>query len=247
MTTVLEVRGVHKAFAGTKVLRGVDLNIAQGKIRVILGGSGAGKSVLLKHLIGLMHPDAGTVSLQGQDLSQLSGQQLLLARKRMGMVFQHAALFDSMSALDNVAFPLREHTQSSEDDIQAQAMAQLEAVGLAHRKDALPAVLSGGQRKRVGLARALILEPAILFYDEPTTGLDPLTSHSVDAMIVDAGKRSSATSVVISHDIGSALNIADEIAFLHEGKIVADGSAQEVRASTHPFVKNFFQTWFDKQ
>jgi phospholipid/cholesterol/gamma-HCH transport system ATP-binding protein len=213
---------------------------------VVLGGSGSGKTVLLKHLVGLLKPDLGEVRVEGEDIVPLTGDALARVRRKFGMVFQGAALFDSLTVYENVAFPLREHTALPEAEIRARVHARLELLGLSNVDSAFPAELSGGMRKRVGLARAVILDPKIVLYDEPTTGLDPLTTDSVDEMIKAARAHLGITSVVISHDIASAFNVADQVCFLHDGRIVESGPPGQLRDSSHPAVRPFLQTWFGK-
>ena len=246
-SVVIEIQHLSKSFGDLRVLEDVSLHVHRGRTRVILGSSGSGKTVLMKHMIGLLKPDAGRVLVEGEDITKLDAKRLLALRYKFGMVFQQAALFDSMTVGDNIAFPLREHTKLSEAEIAQKVADKLEVVGLAGIEHKLPAELSGGMRKRVGLARALMLEPACVLYDEPTTGLDPLTTDNVDQMILDASRRLQVTSVVISHDVGSALKVADDIAVIHEGRIIEDCPAAEIRASPHPFVQRFLATWFDKQ
>ena len=242
---MIEIEGLKKAFNGFAVLKGIDLKMAEGTTTVVLGGSGSGKTVLMKHIMGLFKPDQGRVMVDGQDISTMSRQHLSTFRERMGMVFQSAALFDSMTVGDNVAFPLREHSKKlSEAEILARVKEKLAVVDLHDVEQKYPAELSGGMRKRVGLARAIIREPKIVLYDEPTTGLDPLTTESVDEMIIHARERLQVTSVVISHDIGSAFHIADRIAVINEGRIVEEGTPAEVRKSQEPFTRQFLATWF---
>jgi phospholipid/cholesterol/gamma-HCH transport system ATP-binding protein len=229
------------------VLRGVNLKVHRGKTRVILGLSGSGKSVLMKHMIGLLKPDSGQILVDGADLTTLRGQALLSARRKFGMVFQQAALFDSMTVHQNVAFPLREHTAMNAQAIDAQVLEKLRLVGLGDMGQKYPSELSGGMRKRVGLARAIVLDPVCVLYDEPTTGLDPVTTDSVDTMIMAAKEDLKVTSVVISHDVGSALKVADDIAVIHEGRIVEDCPKEHIKRSDHPFVQKFLQTWYGKQ
>ncbi|MBI4819007.1 MAG: ABC transporter ATP-binding protein [Deltaproteobacteria bacterium] len=239
--------GLHKAFGSNRVLRGISIDFPRGTTTVILGGSGSGKSVLMKHLIGLLRPDQGQILVEGEDLASLHGEKLTRFRTKFGMVFQWAALFDSMTVGDNVAFPLREHhPELSDAEIARRVSEKLSMFGLEGTEMKFPADLSGGMRKRVGLARAIILEPRIVLYDEPTTGLDPITTNYVDEMILRAKERLGVTSVVISHDIGSAFHIADFIAFLYEGEIVAYGPPRELRQSTHPFVSEFLSMWFGR-
>ena len=244
---MIQVKDLHKSFNGQAVLKGINLHVRKGRTRVILGLSGSGKSVLMKHLIGLLTPDRGEIWMNGEDVSKIDESQKQALRNKFGMVFQNAALFDSMSVFENVAFPLREHTSLSETEIKKRVDEKLELVDLAGTQHKFPSELSGGMRKRVGLARAVILEPECVLYDEPTTGLDPIMTENVDRMIKGAAERLKVTSVVISHDIGSALNIADDIAVIHRGEIVEDCLPEDIRKSQHPFVKKFLGTWFGKQ
>ncbi len=214
---------------------------------VILGGSGSGKTVLMKHMIGLLKPDSGQVIVDGEDIVPLGADGLEQVRRKFGMVFQAAALFDSMTVYENVSFPLREHRKHvREDEVREIVRQKLSIVGLKNVEEKYPADLSGGMRKRVGLARAIVLDPKIVLYDEPTTGLDPITTDYVDEMILDAKKQLGVTSVVISHDIASAFKVADNIAFLYQGLIVDQGGPEKLRHSQHPGVKLFLQTWFGK-
>ena len=226
---MIDVQDLYKSFNGFPVLKGISLQMAEGTTTVVLGGSGSGKTVLMKHIMGLFKPDQGRVIVDGQDVSTMGRQELSTFRERMGMVFQSAALFDSMTVGDNVAFPLREHHLLPEKEIAAKVKETLAVVDLHDVENKYPAELSGGMRKRVGLARAIIRDPKIVLYDEPTTGLDPLTTESVDEMILSARERLHVTSVVISHDVGSAFHIADRIAMINEGRIVAEGTPAEVR------------------
>jgi len=244
---IIQVTDLYKSFGDNHVLQGINLDIATGTTQVILGGSGSGKSVLMKHIIGLLTPDRGQVMVDGEDIVGLPDQELARVRKKFGMVFQGAALFDSMSVFENVAFPLREHEKGMpEAQIRAKVHEKLAIVGLKDIDARYPDELSGGMRKRVGLARAIVLEPKIVLYDEPTTGLDPITTDYVDEMILDAKRQLGVTSVVISHDIASAFKVADQIAFLYQGKLVAQGTPRELRHATHPEVHAFLQTWFGK-
>jgi len=245
---MIQVVELHKMFGANKVLTGINVTIPEGKTCVILGGSGSGKTVLMKHMIGLLKPDEGQVFVDGEDIVPLGDAEMERVRRKFGMVFQAAALFDSMNVFENVAFPLREHRKDwSEEQIRAAVRAKLEIMGLpASVEPKFPADLSGGMRKRVGLARAVVLEPKIVLYDEPTTGLDPITTAYVDEMILEAQAKLKVTSVVISHDIASAFNVGDYIAFLSKGLIIEFGPPEQLRNSEHPVVKNFLQTWFDK-
>lgn len=243
----IQVMDLHKSFGDNQVLRGVDLTVRTGTTTVILGGSGSGKSVLMKHIIGLLRPDRGQVLVEGEDIAALRGPDLDRVRRKFGMVFQMAALFDSMTVYDNVAFPLHEHHREMPESEVARVVAEkLALVGLRGVEGKFPAELSGGMRKRVGLARAIVREPRIVLYDEPTTGLDPITTDYVDGMILDAKRELGVTSVVISHDIASSFKVADELAVLYEGRIVASGPPEAVRRSEHPHVRQFLQTWFGK-
>ncbi len=243
---MIEVIGLHKSFGDNKVLAGIDLVIPEGSTCVILGGSGSGKTVLMKHMIGLLKPDRGQVIVDGEDIVPLGEEDLERVRRKFGMVFQAAALFDSMTVYENVSFPLREHASMPEEQIREIVRKKLAIVGLKNVEDKYPADLSGGMRKRVGLARAIVLDPKIVLYDEPTTGLDPITTDYVDEMILEAKKELGVTSVVISHDIASAFKVADNIAFLFAGSIVDQGPPEKLRHSRHPQVKVFLQTWFGK-
>ena len=227
-----------------QVLRGVNLEFPAGKLTYILGSSGAGKSVILKHVLGLLRPDSGEVWVAGKDISKLRRSELAHHRQNFGMLFQNSALFDDLSIFENVAFPLREHTQLSEDEIERLVYEKLSILGLRAESgglDKLPNEISGGMRKRVGLARAIIREPKILLYDEPTTGLDPVTRTTVDDLIATLKRELRLTSVVISHDIPSALLLADRIAFLHQGQILYWGDAAGFRQAEHEAIRAFLE------
>lgn len=245
---IISIRGLRKTFGGHEVLKGVDLDIEAGSTVVILGVSGSGKSVLMKHIIGLLKPDEGSVVVEGRDLSKMDEHELQEVRRSFGMVFQTAALFDSMTVCGNVSFPLREHYRKMpEEEIRRRVSEKLQMLGLSGHEDKFPGELSGGMRKRVGLARAVVMEPKIVLYDEPTTGLDPITTEDVDNMILEARRALKVTSVVISHDIGSAFKVATKIAVLHEGRIVAEGTPAELRGHLHPHVRHFVGTWFERR
>jgi phospholipid/cholesterol/gamma-HCH transport system ATP-binding protein len=239
----IRFENVSKSFHGgrEKVLRGINLEFPPGKLTYILGSSGAGKSVLIKHIMGLLRPDVGHVWVAGKDMTALEGRELDAHRNLFGMVFQNAALFDDMTVFENVAFPLIEHTKLSEEEIARKVKYTLSLLGMNGGYDKFPNELSGGMRKRVGLARAIIREPSILLYDEPTTGLDPVTRTTVDDLIETMKRELRLTSVVISHDIPSALLLADKIAFLHEGMIVFDGTPAEFKICDHPAIKKFLE------
>ena len=235
----VRVENIFKSFREFKVLRGVSIDFPAGKLTYILGSSGAGKSVLLKHILGLLLPDSGDVWVSGKEISKLKGQELSKHRLNFGMLFQNSALFDDMTIFENVAFPLREHTKMTEAQISEKVSHTLSILGMKEGYDKLPNELSGGMKKRVGLARAIIREPKILLYDEPTTGLDPVTRTTVDELIETLKRELKLTSIVISHDIPSALLLADHIAFLHEGQIVFWGEPHEFRTSEHPAIRAF--------
>ena len=246
---MIRISGLSKAFGDKEVLRGVSLDVEEGTTFVVLGASGSGKTVLLKHVIGLLRPDAGSVHVDGMDISALSGRALTEARRVFGMVFQGSALFDSMTVFDNVAFPVRERERRiPHDELLARVIESLRVVDLGEDVlDQWPSQLSGGMRKRVSLARALVANPKIVLYDEPTTGLDPITTNSVDSMIDQAKHRRGVTSMVISHDIASAFRVADRLAVLYDGRIAAQGTPEEVRRSDDPYVQRFLSLWFEKQ
>ncbi len=236
---MIRIEGVRKAFRGKEVLRGVDLEIAKGESLVIIGRSGCGKSVLLKQIIGLMRPDGGRIVVAGRDVTRLNKKELAAIRTRFGMLFQGAALFDSMTVKENIALSLREHTKKSEAEISRIVRERLEMVGLDGVQDLMPAALSGGMKKRVGLARALANDPEILLYDEPTTGLDPVSGDMINDLIVTLRERLHVTSIAVTHDMRSAYKIADSIAMLHEGRIVFRGSVAETQETENPTVRSF--------
>jgi phospholipid/cholesterol/gamma-HCH transport system ATP-binding protein len=240
----IRVRGLQKSFATQQVLKGVDLDIERGKINIVIGGSGQGKSVFMKHLMGLLQPDAGSILVDGENVVGLSEVELYRVRRKFGMVFQYAALFDSMTVLENVAFPLRERYKLSDKEIRERVSALLARLDLGATgiEDKFPPQLSGGMRKRVGLARALIDRPQILLYDEPTTGLDPIATKNVDDMIRRTADDFGVTSVVISHDMASTFRIGDRIAMLVDGKIATSGTPADLLASPHPALREFLET-----
>jgi len=246
---VIQVRDLWKSFGENHVLKGITLSIPRGQTYVVLGGSGSGKTVLMKHVIGLLKPDRGTVHVDGVEISGLTGKELTEARGVFGMVFQWAALFDSMTVFENVAFPLRERGHApSPEVVREKVLAKLKVVDLGEEVlERYPAELSGGMRKRVALARALVSDPKIVLYDEPTTGLDPITTDYVDGMILAAKQRLGITSMVISHDVASAFKVADRLAVLYDGHLAAEGTPAEVKASKDPYVQRYLSTWFQKQ
>jgi phospholipid/cholesterol/gamma-HCH transport system ATP-binding protein len=242
----IRIRNLHKTFGPQHVLQGIDLDIERHRTNIIIGGSGQGKSVLMKHLMGLLQPDEGTIHVDGRNIVGLDDVQMRDVRRQFGMVFQYAALFDSMNVMENIAFPLLErYSNLSRDDIREQVRALLTKLDLAHVagiEQKFPAELSGGQRKRVGLARALIDRPKILLYDEPTTGLDPIATKNVDQMIRSAADEFGVTSVVISHDMASTFRIGDRISMLYDGHIIVSGTPQELLAAPHPALREFVET-----
>ena len=238
---MIKLVDVHKAFNGQKVLEGLNLEIEAGKITVIIGQSGGGKSVLLKHMIGLLKPDKGEVLVSDVNISRLDDRSLNDARKDFGMLFQNGALFDSMTVGQNVAFPLREHTRLSQEEIDEIVQRKLLQVGLKDVVHKMPSELSGGMRKRVGLARAIALDPKIILFDEPTTGLDPIMADAIDRLIVETQKQTKATCVVISHDIESTFKIAHTVAMLYQGKIIEVGPPETVKSSHNEALQQFIQ------
>ncbi len=236
---MIEIKGLYKSFGRKEVLRGVDLTINKGESMVIIGGSGSGKSVLLKHIIGLLRPDKGSVFIDGLDITKLNEKNLYKVRKKFGMLFQGAALFDSLTVWENVSFFLIRHRGISEKKAKEIAIEKLRLVGLVGVEDLLPSELSGGMRKRVALARAIAHEPEILLYDEPTTGLDPIMADAINDLIIDLKNKLNVTSVAITHDMHSAYKIADRIAMLYEGRIIEVGTPDEIRNTSNPVVRQF--------
>ena len=235
----VRIRDVHKSYGDHHVLKGVSLDIHRRKTNLVIGPSGSGKTVLMRQLIRLERPDSGQLLVNGIDFAKLEGLDLAAMRRTFGMVFQMSALFDSMTVFDNVAFPLREHTDLSRNEVHDRVMDRLAGLGVAGAARKLPAQLSGGMQKRVAVARAMILESEILIYDEPTTGLDPITTEMVDDLIVEAEEMFGVTSIVISHDMASVVRIADYLSFLHHGEIAASGTREELLNSEHPATREF--------
>jgi phospholipid/cholesterol/gamma-HCH transport system ATP-binding protein len=233
--------GLRKSFGDKQVLCGVDLDIRKGETVVVLGGSGSGKSVLLRHTIGLLHPDDGEVWVDGERIDGYDEEQLIGTRKKVGMLFQAGALFDSMSVRDNVAFALEEHTDWSGERVDARVREVLGLVELDDVGSLMPADLSGGMRKRVALARAIALAPRGILYDEPTTGLDPITANTINHLIRSLQQRLGVTSIVVTHDIHSAFTVGDRIAFLRDGSILFDGTVQQAKGSAEPTLRNFLE------
>ncbi|HEY3763264.1 MAG TPA: ABC transporter ATP-binding protein [Verrucomicrobiae bacterium] len=236
---MIEVRDLQKSFGAQKVLDGVSFRIERGESVAIIGRSGCGKSVLLKHIIGLMKPDGGDVLIEGENIVPMNERQLLRVRQKFGMVFQGAALFDSMTVAENVAFALRHNRKMSEAEISKRVAHALDVVDLPGTENRNPAELSGGMRKRVGLARAIIYEPQIILYDEPTTGLDPIVSDSIDHLMLRVRDHLQATSVVVTHDMRSARRVGNHVIMLHKGKVHANGPPEQIFNSTDPIVRQF--------
>lgn len=238
-SAIIELKRVSKSFGALRVLDAVDLALERGRTTVVIGESGTGKSVLLKHIVALLRPDAGAVFFHGERIDQRSEKDLVAVRRRFGFLFQMGALFDSMTVEENIAFPLAQHTDKSKDDRRAIVQAKLRMVGLDGLQGRRPGELSGGQRKRVALARAIALDPEVVLYDEPTTGLDPVRSDVINELILKLKHELAVTSIVVTHDMTSAFKVADRIVMLHEGKIIADGTAQWFRSCDDARVRRF--------
>lgn len=236
---VIDVKDVHVIYDDRAVLSGINLHVYRGEILVIMGGSGCGKSTLLRTIIGAQEPTRGKVKLLGDEIYGLDEDALNALRKRFAILFQSGALYNSMSVGENVALPLREHTDLDDEIIRIMVKMKLELVGLRDFEALMPAQISGGMKKRVGLARSLSLDPEIIFYDEPGAGLDPVVAGVIDKLIMDLSQKLGVTSVVVTHEMGSAFRIADRMVMLYEGRVVAEGSPEEIRASTNPLVKQF--------
>jgi len=238
----VELCHVTKAFGDRAVLEDVSFGVPAGRSVCILGRSGTGKSVTLRHIVGLIRPDAGAVLIDGEDITRLNSRELARVRRRVGFLFQYAALFDSITVGENVEFPMRRHTKRPDREIRARARELLAQVGLEREYEKMPADLSGGMRKRAGLARALALEPAILLADEPSAGLDPVTAGEIDGLLVTLRERSRTTLIVVTHNIPSARAIGDELIFLHEGRVLARGTTDALDASDVPLVRQFMRS-----
>jgi phospholipid/cholesterol/gamma-HCH transport system ATP-binding protein len=236
---MIRMEDVHKRYDNQKVLDGVSFEIQTGSVTTIMGRSGAGKSVLIRHMIGLENPDSGKIFIDNDDIVGMSSRELNRIRRRFGVLFQDGALFDSLSVKDNVAFPLREHLKLSEKQLVDIVHEKLAIVGMTGHEDKYPAALSGGMRKRVGLARALALDPALVFFDEPTSGLDPITKGVIYRLIKNTHARGGVTYVLVSHDIVGVLDVSDEVMLLFDGKIAAIGTPEEIRNSANPAVRQF--------
>ena len=238
----VEFRDVSKAYGSKEVLSGANLTVFRGEVLVILGGSGSGKSVTLRHMLGLEAPDDGRVIVEEEDITDLPEEELYRVRKKFGMLFQSGALFDSMTVFDNVAFPLREHTDMTDEEIARAVGDRLELVNLPGVEQLMPVDLSGGMRKRVGLARSTVLDPKMILYDEPTTGLDPITSQKINELITTLQSKLNVTSVVVTHDIQSAFSVGDRIAFLNKGVFEWVGPIEEARDTDHPLLREFLRS-----
>ena len=239
--TAVRLQRVTKSFGTRKVLDDVSMDVPAKAGFIILGRSGTGKSVTLRHIIGLVRPDSGRVFVEGDEISALEGAELSTVRKKIGFLFQNAALFDSISVGENVAFPLRRHTRQTEAEIRRRAQAKLDSVGLGNEYDKMPAALSGGMRKRAGLARAMALDPSILLVDEPSAGLDPITADEIDELLLSL-KGSGTTIIVVTHNIPSARRLGDHLVMLHEGRIAAQGTAAELENSSSELVRAFMRS-----
>lgn len=238
---MIVIENLHKGFGKNQVLKGVNLTIPRGETVVIIGRSGCGKSVLLKHIIGLIKPDAGRIFINGDEVTSYSGHQLYALRKKFGMLFQGSALFDSLTVEENVALSLREHTKLPPEKVREITEEKLKMVGLSGVGQLKPAELSGGMKKRVGLARAIAMDPEFILYDEPTTGLDPIMGDAINDLIIELKERLKITSIAVTHDMVSAYKIADWIAMLYEGEIIFSGTPEETKNSDNPVVRQFIE------
>lgn len=242
---MIRLRNVNKSFGTQKVLDDLSLDIPEGKITAIIGPSGEGKSVLLKHLIGLLQPDSGQVEVDGESMVGLRRSKLNQIREKFGMLFQNVALFDSMTCFENVAFPLQEKTKLPKDEIRRRVLSALEDVGLRNIENKFPDELSGGMKKRVGLARAVVLNPKIILFDEPTTGLDPIIKRAIHQLIRDTHEKYGFTAVIVSHEIPDIFDVVQNVAMLYKGKILQHGSPSEIKNSKHPAVRQFISGSLD--
>ena len=237
----LRVVNLYKSFVEKHVLKGCNLEVREGESMVVIGGSGSGKTVLIKCIIGLIQPDEGKIYVDGLEITSLNERELNDVRKKFGMLFQGGALFDSLRIWENVGFGLRHHTQLNDGEIKRIASEKLRLVGLKDIEDVMPAELSGGMKKRVSLARAIAMEPEILLYDEPTTGIDPIMADAINELIIQMREKLNVTSIAITHDMKSAYKIADRIAMLYQGKIIEVGTPEEIKNSRNPIVQQFIQ------
>ncbi|HUE40817.1 MAG TPA: ABC transporter ATP-binding protein [Chthoniobacterales bacterium] len=237
--SMIRVQGLMKNIGPQEILRGVDLDVPHGETLAIIGRSGGGKSVLLKHLIGLMKPDAGQIWIEGQNIIGMSERSLASIRQKVGILFQGAALFDSMTVAENIAFPLREAGERNPTVLRTKVSEMLEVMELSGEEEKMPVNLSGGMKKRVGLARSIIRQPSCILYDEPTSGLDPVVSDSINRLIRRLQRRFGVTSIVVTHDMKNAFDVADQVAYLHEGRIYFHGTPEELRQSTDKLIQDF--------
>jgi len=237
----IDIVGLHKSFRSTKVLDGIDLKLPEGRITVVIGPSGTGKSVLLKHVLGLIRPGSGHINIDGRDITAMDDFELNEVRKNFGVCFQDAALFDSMTVGENIGFPFKVHTRLTHDEIMERVRDLLREVGLSGIEQKMPSQISGGMRKRVGLARAIALGPQVLLFDEPTTGLDPVMSNAINALIREVQRKTGATSLVISHDIQGALYLADFMVMLYQGRVAFSGVPEEFQQTSDPLVRQFME------
>ncbi len=239
MTDMIQIKNIHKTLDNQKVLKGLNLDIKKGETVVVIGRSGCGKSVLLKHIIGILHPEEGGIMVDGLSVFDLNGKDLVKLRMRFGMLFQGAALFDSLNVYENVGFALLEHTDLDQEEIRKRVEQALKSVDLADVEHKMPAELSGGMKKRVGLARAICNNPQIILYDEPTTGVDPITADMVNDLIIRLNNQLDVTSIVVTHDMKSAYKVGTKIAMLYDGKIIAQGTPEEIKNTENPIVRQF--------
>ena len=242
---MITLQDVHKQLAGQAVLNGVDLEVERGETMVVIGRSGSGKSVTIKHMVALLRPDRGSVTIDGVDVAGLDEKGIFHLRRKFGVLFQSGALINWLSVYDNVALPLREHTDLNEGKIDKKVHERLGLLDLGEHADKMPSDISGGMKKRAGLARAIVLDPEIVLYDEPTSGLDPVMASRINRLIIDVKEKLGVTSVVVTHDMDSAYKIADRIAMLYEGRIVQVGTPDEIRNSTDPVVRQFVEGRID--
>jgi len=242
---MIQIQDLHKSFGGNEVIKGISLNINKGEVFALIGGSGKGKSVLLKHVTGLLKPDKGRVLVDGKDMGRLRGGELTQVRRHMGFLFQGGALFDSMSVYDNVAFPLREKTKMNETEIREKVLDSLAQVGLAGAEDRFPSQISGGMVKRTAFARELVWHPEIMLFDEPTTGLDPIIGNSILSLIDDLHKKYVFTGMIVTHEIPRIFDIVDKVAMLHDGVILAEGTPDDIRTSKDPIIQQFIKGEID--
>ena len=242
---MIQIQDLHKSFDGNEVIKGISLNINKGAVLALIGGSGKGKSVLLKHVTGLLKPDQGQILIDGMDMARLRGGALTQMRRRMGFLFQGGALFDSMSVYDNVAFPLQEKTKMNEQEIREKVLDSLSQVGLAGAEDRFPSQISGGMVKRTAFARELVWHPEIMLFDEPTTGLDPIIGNSILNLIEELHDKYAFTGIIVTHEIPRIFDIVDKVAMLHNGVILAEGTPDTIMTSQDPIIQQFIKGGID--